>query len=149
MNKNIHLQVQRSIRQLRQCHIIATSLTELLIERAGFSWFDGGCYTLADTVHSLVEGVDIFHISRSSSHRDHAVVKVIGADLYFDGDGLATGHELFEKMEHEEALVCTILAPFDDFESKRPQILVDIKERFAEKFAESFCENEAESALIP
>ena len=89
----------------------------------------------ADAVVSVVPDTEIYHVSRTHDIRDHAVVKVVDIDCFFDADGIATGAGLFRKMKNEEQTLCQVLAPFQDFETQRKFIFTDIKAAFIEEYA--------------
>lgn len=100
-----------------------------LVEKHDCGWFDGGCYTLAAAIKEVHPKLEIYYISRSAWHRDHAVVKITER-LFFDADGSQTESELFEKMEKQELTKCRAIRKYWDFDEKN--VFEDIKDKLVE-----------------
>ena len=78
---------------LGHCMDVADGLVDYLCSKHECGWFDGGCFTLVVAVSSVIKGAEVYHVSRSAQHCDHAVVKLslVGdTAIYFDGDGMQT-----------------------------------------------------------
>lgn len=85
-----------------------------LIVQHGFGFMDGGCYTLAQSIHNLYPAeTELYCISRTFSILDHLVIKIKDRDLYLDCDGLQTSQQLFHKMLHGENVDCSALFSVD------------------------------------
>lgn len=103
------------INQLKVLHAATNEVSDSLLDIHGCGWFDGGCYTLAYAASQVIDEVEVYHASRSSDFRDHAVLKLKGVDLFFDADGLQTKEQLYNKMVNYEMARCDAIEPFSNF----------------------------------
>lgn len=132
-----HTSTQRinALLHFERCRLVAKELAPMLNDNHGCGWFDGGCYTLAKAVTRLMDGVEIYHVSRKEEYRDHAVVRLTGFDVYFDADGVHSAQSLKEKMYELELAHCEALAPFMDFDNHGDvEVFDDVVRAFQSQF---------------
>ncbi|MBH0017888.1 hypothetical protein [Pseudoalteromonas sp. NGC95] len=124
----------KKILALSHCTDVADGLVEYLSKEHGCGWFDGGCFTLAVAVSSVVKGSEI-HVLRSTEHCDHAVVKLslVGdTAIYFDGDGVQTKEKLLEKMHKQKLTTCNVVELLTDIDPSL--IFQDVVDEFILQF---------------
>lgn len=120
---------------LGHCMDVADGLVDYLCSKHECGWFDGGCFTLAVAVSSVIKGAEVYHVSRSAQHCDHVVVKLslVGdTAIYFDGDGMQTKEKLLTKMQEQELTPCTVLEPLTDIDPSL--IFQDVVDEFILRF---------------
>lgn len=78
----------------------------LVLEEFRHGWMDGGCWTLAYAVAewagSDAEMVGIYLGKGDVIRTDHVAVKLFGASVFIDGDGLSDEAAMIKKAERQE-----------------------------------------------
>lgn len=107
----------------------AVDASTLLAVEHGCGWFDGGCLTLAAAIKVMYPcSTEIYHVSRTHSVIDHAVIFVRSLGLFFDADGMQTKAELMHKMKTVELCDVTLCAPIVNVEDTDIVIFDDVVE---------------------
>ena len=88
-----------------------------LVNKYECGWFDGGCYTLSVAIADVIPHSKIYHVSRNSNLRDHAVVFLPEINKFIDADGIQSQSELITKMKEIELVNVTVCEPFNDINS--------------------------------
>lgn len=81
-------------------HFLRSDTAMSILEKHRCGWLDGGCWSLAAGLSLWIgQEASIGHVYNTETGRpEHAVCHIPCADIYIDGDGIATEADMIGKM---------------------------------------------------